>query len=604
MRVHLPDLAGHARRRGLVADWNCGPALGLVLVSGADSGTFLQSQLTSDVLGLQPGAGQLSARLNRRGQLLAWFSLHRLPDRGQPFPSYLVVMPAAGVAGLVADLGTNVISEDVLLDDVSADFGGWYFQLPVSAAAAGDPADVLGPPPGPASHWFELAEHALVTSHLPDGTETWVVRRSLTGDPGCLVLHPGGTGIGPVAERRAEWAQAADLVDLDTLAPDLAAELWGWLEAEGGWPRLGRDLPSATRVLPQTGLEQQVVSYNKGCYLGQEVVARLRAYGSVPEALRAVVWRDLEPEDLGGLPTTGSPCVDPAGAKLGTWAGSFWSPVLQRAASLVFLGRDHRTPGRDLAVAGGDGDVLSGEVALVPLHRAANVAELAGHLHDQALEHFSAGRDEQAVELLEQALRLDPTGAEAFEALGVILGRQEKYHEAIDIFRRLEEIAPEEPMVHTNLSLFYMKIGEKDEAERQKAFATMKKFGVTVDGARAAEMAAEEERLRREDAARKKAMFAEVLDIDPDDPLALMGMGQALDTLGETAAAVSYLQRALAGQPDNSALHAVCGRVLEKMDRTAEAAAVFRQGIAVASRKGDLMPLREMEHRLRLLAQS
>jgi folate-binding protein YgfZ len=393
---------------------------------------------------------------------------------------------------------------------------------------------------------------------------------------------------------------AAEIVNLDEQDETAAARLWSWLQAEAGWPRLERDLPAGRRTLPQTGLEQQVVSVSKGCYLGQEVVARIRTYGTVPEALRAVIWRDIPPEEMDTLPTAGRRCEDRQGKKYGTWAGSFWSPVLQSAASLVFLNRESRTPGTLLQCAGSE-DELVGEVGLLPLHQGANAVERAAQLHDRALAHFSAGRDDEAVARLEEALRLDPTRAEAFEALGVILGRQEKYHEAIAIFRRLEEVAPEEPMVHTNLSLFYMQIGEKEEAEHQKALGTMKKFGVGVDAQQAAAMAAAERQARRQDAERKKTMFAEVLAIDPDDPLALMGMGQALDTLDESEAAVTYLQRALAQQDQNSALYASCGRVLEKLQRSDEAAEVFRAGIAVASRKGDLMPLKEMGHRLRLL---
>ena len=122
-----------------------------------------------------------------------------------------------------------------------------------------------------------------------------------------------------------------------------------------------------------------------------------------------------------------------------------------------------------------------------------------------------------------------------------------------------------------------------------------------TDPAEAARLAAEDQRVRRDEAARKQAMFAEVLELDPDDPLALMGLGQALETLGDDRGAAEHLARALAGQPGNSPLYASYGRVLARLGRTAEAAAVYRDGIAVASRKGDLMPLREMEHRLRLL---
>ncbi len=267
---------------------------------------------------------------------------------------------------------------------------------------------------------------------------------------------------------------------------------------------------------------------------------------------------------------------------------------------LVFLNREHRAPGQSLAVQGPD-DALSGDVALLPLHAAANAVEQAAALHDRALAQFSAGQDDQAVALLEQALSLDPTRSEAFEALGVILGRLKKYHEAIDIFRRLEEIAPEEPMVHTNLSLFYMQIGDREEAERQKALGTMKRFGVGGDAAGAAARETAEREAKQADARRKQEMYSEVLAVDPDDPLALMGLGQAAVVLEDLPAATGYLTRALAADSENSALYATLGKVLAVTDQPTEARRIFERGIVVASRRGDLMPLRDMENRLRLL---
>jgi len=237
----------------------------------------------------------------------------------------------------------------------------------------------------------------------------------------------------------------------------------------------------------------------------------------------------------------------------------------------------------------------------LPFHQAGDAAERARHLHERAVLDFSQGRDDEAVTRLEEALRLDPSHAESYEALGVILGRNEKFHEAIDIFKRLEEVAPLEPMVHTNLSLFYMKLGDKEEAERQMARSTEKRF-LGLDDTRAhQEQAALEEENRRADAERKAAMFGEVLEIDPDDPLALMGLGNALAVLEDFAAAEPHLARACTMQKDNSAAFAAHGKVLERLGREADAAEVYRHGVDVASRKGDLMPLREMEHRLLML---
>ena len=72
--------ATSASATGLCWAWDGAPGLGALLVAGRDAGFFLQAQLTSDVAALGPGTGQLSARLDRKGALVAWFSLHRLPE--------------------------------------------------------------------------------------------------------------------------------------------------------------------------------------------------------------------------------------------------------------------------------------------------------------------------------------------------------------------------------------------------------------------------------------------------------------------------------------------------------------------------------------------
>jgi folate-binding protein YgfZ len=561
-----------ARARALVTPWNGVPGLGALLATGRDVEAFLQAQLTSDVRALEPGSSQVSTRLDSRGKLTAWFHLLRLPERGQSFPSFLLVLPATQVEILLADLRAYVIAEDVSLEDISRDFSGLLVQGPESSQLQDSLED-----------------------HLPPGTLSWPL--SLTGDPGQLILLPGA----------GEDAAFARVLNMATAAgwsvpeqDEVFAQAWRWLTMEAGWPALPDDFEPGSRLLPQTGLEQQAVSYSKGCFLGQEVVARVRTYGSVPEAMRALVFPGCGLADLDGVPAPGEPLLDERNRRLGTWGRTAWSDGLDEPFALVFLKRDHRTPGLEFQVrvdADDETECLEARVALLPLHSAGDARARAEQLHHQAVAAFGNGEDERAVNLLEEALRLVPDLADAHEALGVILGRAERYHEAIDIFRRLEEVAPDEPMVHTNLSLFYMKVGDREEAERQKALAARKR-GSENEAAPLGGVAPATPPDGDPALINKQAMFAEVLEIDPEDPLALMGMGNVLIDLGQPAEADRYLARALAVQKDNSALYLSRGKLLQELGREGEAASVLRKGIEVASKKGDLMPLREMEARL------
>jgi Flp pilus assembly protein TadD len=148
-----------------------------------------------------------------------------------------------------------------------------------------------------------------------------------------------------------------------------------------------------------------------------------------------------------------------------------------------------------------------------------------------------------------------------------------------------------------------MKIGDKTAAETEAAKAMQKSLAQGSGGGISSdEIEAQAQEQSLSDAKRKLSMFSQVLEIDPDDDVALFGSGNALSTLGEWERAESHYARACQVDPKNSAVYLARGKALEALDRPADAEAVYRGGMEVASRKGDLMPLKEMEHRMLLLS--
>ncbi len=603
--ARVVDLARAVRDRGLYArlggDGSGLASLGAIRASGPDALSFLHSQVTNEVEGLAPGQGNRSARVTRQGQLVELFTLHRLPDSAAPV--VLMVLERERVPILMAELDAVLFADRVDLEDVSEAFAWLALQggaaasvldevLPVASGGYADsPGSSLAVPTG---------------EGVPEGLV--VLNRSLTGDAGWLVAlpeaHPSSAALA-ARLRDASAASGLALVDEPELSPLL--EL---LRVEAGVVRIGPDTAGRRRILPETGLEQQTVSYTKGCYLGQEVIARVRTYGKLPFALRALVLESDESGDvweeraglLDALPEPGSAVTLDDGAAVGQLASRALSPVADAAVAYAYLDKSHRTPGSTLSLRLGD-RVVGATVALLPIYDAPGAQERVAFLYDRAVRAFAEGRETEALGLLEEALGLDPGFSDGYEAVGVMLGRSERFHEAIDIFKRLEEIAPAEPMVNTNLSLYFMKIGDKETAEAEAAKAMQKSMaqqsGSAVDGSKLDEVFAEQ---RRADALRKKEMFGQVLEIDADDGIALFGLGGALLVLDEWEEAAAVLARATEVERDNSAVYLARGKALEHLGRTAEAEQVYRAGMEVASRKGDLMPLKEMEHRVLLLS--
>jgi len=599
------DLARDVRAAGLFtrldADGSGLASLGAIRASGRDALSFVHSQVTNEVEGLAAGQGNRSARVTRQGQLVDLFSVHRLPDGDTP--ALLLVLERERIAPLLVDLDGVLFADEVVLSDVSDEYVWFAVQGSVAPAVldsvlparegsyAGSPVGAIVSPSGVG---------------VPEGT--LVINRSLTGEAGMLILLPGADPASQACGKRlAEAAGAAGCV---TVEEPMRSALLELLRIEAGVVRIGPDTAGRKRILPETGLEQQTVSYTKGCYLGQEVIARVRTYGRLPFGLRGLVLESGESGDdwtlrsrlLDAVPAAGEDVVLEDGKKVGQFASRTLSPVVGQPVVYAYIDKNHRTPGTSLALRLGDG-IVSATVALLPFYDAPGRDERVAFLYDRAVRNFASGREDEALDLLEEALRLDSGFSDGYEAIGVMLGRSERFHEAIDIFKRLEEIAPSEPMVNTNLSLYFMKIGDKETAEAEAAKAMQKSMamrsGREVDGSKLDDVLAEQ---RRSDALRKKAMFAQVLEIDPDDGIALFGLGNALSILGEWEPAAEVLARAAANERDNSAVHLAHGKALEQLGRLSEAERVYREGMEVASRKGDLMPLKEMEHRVLLLS--
>ena len=100
---------------------------------------------------------------------------------------------------------------------------------------------------------------------------------------------------------------------------------------------------------------------------------------------------------------------------------------------------------------------------------------------DEALEIFAKAQNNKedldpAITLLRKALQENPKNEDAYESLGVMLAKQEKFQEAIKVMQQLELLNPKNQMALMNLSIFYMRIGDKETAEDYKAKGTVLQF--------------------------------------------------------------------------------------------------------------------------------
>jgi folate-binding protein YgfZ len=552
----------------------------LIRVTGADAGNWLQTQVCNDVLALESGRGQANALLDRKAYLQANFTLHRFEDE------YWILVDTSQADHLLATLDAHLFLEDAQMERSGNDVEHLWIQGPKTLpflASLFDSSEVgvseLFPRQLYGFEPVELLGHEVLAFHL-----------SSTGEDGYLLMTQAGEAA-PLMDKIMTQSGAFQDCSVDSEAQNV-------LRIEFGIPRFGIDVDGTNRI-PETTLEREAVNFEKGCYLGQEVVAKLRTYSSVKYALMGLVF-----EAGATLPDPGSDLYL-GETKVGAMRSACFSPTLDRPIGLAFLDRDHRAPDTVLALrTTPDGPELSARVVVLPFHHAPSRESRAEILYNEALVHFERDledEDDTAITLLKEAILLHPSYEDAYEVLGVVLNRHHRVEEAIHYMKILAELNPDSIMAHTNLSVFYMTKGMIEEAEQEKAQSAVLQMQQTREAKKAEELAAEERARIQREAQDRIAMFQEVLEIDPDDPLATYGMGAAHMQLNDYETAIPHLERATQVQKDYSVAYLNLGKCHEFLGNTAKADAAYRAGIEVANRKGDLMPMREMERRLKAL---
>jgi folate-binding protein YgfZ len=250
--------------------------------TGNDRLRYLNGQLTCDVRKASPDTVLPGCVTNHKGRLEAVVSLHSRGD------AICLDAPASLADFLPARLGKYIIADDVELEDISA-------ASALLHCCGGNPDSLR--------------------RHLGEGETALANAR----------FGPPGTDIWCPPSRVAFWL---------SLAPPLSREEASTLRIQHGWPDWDADLGDGI-LPPEAGLDATHIDYHKGCYIGQEVLSRMRTAGKLNQ--RLVPIRLCGPAVAPGttlLRTTpdgsttlagkvSSLCPDPDGPA-GTWLGLAW----------------------------------------------------------------------------------------------------------------------------------------------------------------------------------------------------------------------------------------------------------------------------------------
>ena len=312
---------------------------GRICLVGADRERFLNGQVTNDLKHLSLGAGCYAALVNAKGKMLSDMNIYRLENE------LLLDFEPGLTTSITRRLEQYAIADDVQVVDAAPFYGLITVQGPRTedTITALDLGVSIPAMPGSIA----------ITQHSTLG-EIYLANQPRLGTRGCDWFVP----------IKAMEEAAAKL----SLAVTAQQGRWcGWqslelARIESGIPRYGQDIDE-TNLPPEAGLDDGAISYTKGCYIGQEVIARIRTYGQVAKALRGLRLID----ELPVLPSRGDK-LSKDGREIGYVTSVAKSRIVGGNIALAYVRREANQIGTHLRLhqAGRESEAVIVSLPFVP----------------------------------------------------------------------------------------------------------------------------------------------------------------------------------------------------------------------------------------------
>ncbi|MBI4868243.1 MAG: aminomethyl transferase family protein [Candidatus Wallbacteria bacterium] len=291
---------------------------GKVSVEGPDCKAFLHGFVTADINGMADDASGYAAILNIKGKMIADARVHLSGGR-------IVLDVEPGLAGAVTThLDKYTLGFQSEVKDRSEELGHLGLYGPEAPRVLGR---FLGEELGP------LEPGALLACDF-DGQPLWIAGSALTGEHGFDLVLP----------RELTPALWTALLELGTGLRPVGLDALEILRVEAGVPRFGPDMGEDT--IPLEANLDHAISYTKGCYLGQETIARVTHRGHVNRKLTGLLL------ERGGVVRAGTKLMD-GDREAGSLTSVVVSPALGRPVALGYVRRELLEPGKKLTLESG-----------------------------------------------------------------------------------------------------------------------------------------------------------------------------------------------------------------------------------------------------------
>lgn len=507
-----------------------------IKISGSDALSFIEN-LTTQSLIQQSSQGTVGFHciLDTKGKIL--FSFSATPLVGN---SVYLITDNGDADSLLEHFDKMLFAEDVTLDmedlHLQVCEGEFFFKNESQISTY--------------ESWQIVAESKLDTLKVIAG---WYSRYS--GAPGLAVL----------SKNLISNSELLQQFGLEEDSEGNEAQLKVWDQSEFHFKRIQAGYPTNQflkgLLFNHVGLFDSFLNESKGCYPGQEIVTRINQRGVVTKQLGIKL---LESQDE----------INQSNSKV-----------------INFAGKHYEVDSFKKSEEG---------VEFSPIFTSQSFNDAAHDYYLQGLEKFHQGDFETSERELKKSLDFYPENPDVWEALGVSYERRNMLDKAIQTHKQFARLSPKSIMAHANLSRLYMLKGWIEKAEDEQNIAREIHFEESAKSNSSDVKALEEaqNQLNAEKEARKQ-MFEKVLGIDPEDDIALFGLGKFYQDKKESEKALEYLVKLLEIKRDYAAAYPIIVKAYIALENWDSALRYLKIGQEVCQSQGAMVPLKQLDLQLK-----
>ena len=531
---------------------------GIIRVKGTDNVSFLQSLVSNDLLRLKVGEISKAALLEKNSKVIGTFWVSKGNKESQLF------IQKDRLKQIIDKLEHFIFAEDVQITEEKKEL--IYLQGP-------------------------QLPNLFSSLRLPiyqQNTSTQVDLNSRLGIEKIFCINL-------TANEGAVFVLSKDaksfIKKLDPDIREIDEQTWEILRVEAGLTIMGADFNEKNLLLEVDPLNE-MVSTTKGCYPGQETIARTLSRGSVQKKIFGIKHQDKKLK-------TGDTLFF-RGEKVAEIKSTIYSNQLNSFLSIAFLKRDFWFCGKEYRfekIAGDFKSRIPVTIERLPFCLGKNLSQVCKSYLERGMNAYHKNNYEEAKELICEALNIHPHFTDAVEVLAVIAEKLGNIEEAISLNKQFAQLDANAVMAPANLSRLYLTKGWIEKAEEEKKKATL--LGYKLEKFTSGSQTIRELTLKhQEENIKKIKMFQEILKMDPLDEIANFSLGKIYHEQKEHQKAKNCLKIVIKNNKNYSAAYNILGKTLIALDEKKEAISIFTQGIEVADEQGHLAPQKSMKEQL------